>query len=426
MRIKFKQYVLTFITFTSVALIFYTLPSDKRRYDAINKRLPNSRIFAKFQLTISKSAPCIALKKKNSLETTNALLFRNVMLTQNDATLATQENSLSTWNFNRGFMKVICPSFNFTHGFMKEASSDHKDLLSKVPIVYTNGTGEYLSKQIDSMAVLESAVFVVRQEYANPYWVLIDMIDIYLTLNQTGVDPKKTTAIWGDNFTSSVVDQLWDVVFKGHIQVSPAAGKQLLIANQLTLRPDRKHSIALRRDYNQMQPLYGFRNLVYQNLGVVPNHFSCDAIRVLVVWRRDYVNHPRNPKGKIYRKVDNEDEVVATMRSLSYVLVTEVQLDRLSVVEQIRLMSESDVFWGVHGAGHAMSIFLPSHRVVVELMPTDQPSNWHMGHLSKLSGHKHLTEKVRKSTRASDGTYYTVPPSTVKKTLEDARRYLCD
>ena len=60
------------------------------------------------------------------------------------------------------------------------------DLLSKMPIVYTNGTGEYLSKQIDSMAVLESAVFVVRQEYANPYWVLIDMIDIYLTLNQTG------------------------------------------------------------------------------------------------------------------------------------------------------------------------------------------------------------------------------------------------
>ena len=71
-------------------------------------------------------------------------------------------------------------------------------------------------------------------------------------------------------------------------------------------------------------------------------------------------------------QVDNEAEVVATMRSVPFVLVTEVQLDRLSAVEQIRLMSETDVFWGVHGAGHAMSLFLPSDRVVVELMPSDK------------------------------------------------------
>ena len=191
------------------------------------------------------------------------------------------------------------------------------------------------------------------------------------------IEPSETTILWVDNHTSSVTDQLWDTVFKNHIQVSPQPEKRyrLIFASNLLLRPQRKLSVALQRSFSNLTILHEFRQHVYRKLGIAPNQFSCDAVRVLVVWRRDYVNHPGNPTGKIDRKVENEKEVIATMKSLNDVTVNEVQLDKLSVVDQIRLMSETDVFWGVHGAGHAMSIFLPSARVVVELVPSQKVSS---------------------------------------------------
>ena len=43
---------------------------------------------------------------------------------------------------------------------------------------------------------------------------------------------------------------------------------------------------------------------------------DCDKLTVLFLWRRDYLVHPRNPSGKVSRKVKNEDELISAVTDL--------------------------------------------------------------------------------------------------------------
>ena len=88
------------------------------------------------------------------------------------------------WKFEHGFIKVICPIFKFSQQFMDQVRRIHDNLLTNVPMVYTNSSLVSV-KPLEQWTKLDSVVLVIREEYANPYWVLIDLIDIYLALNQS-------------------------------------------------------------------------------------------------------------------------------------------------------------------------------------------------------------------------------------------------
>ena len=45
------------------------------------------------------------------------------------------------------------------------------------------------------------------------------------------------------------------------------------------------------------------------------------------------------------------------------------ELDKMSLVEQVRLFQRTSIFVAVHGAAHTLMMFLPPQAVVVEIMP---------------------------------------------------------
>ena len=155
---------------------------------------------------------------------------------------------------------------------------------------------------------------------------------------------------------------------------------------------------------------------------------SCSSsLRLTVVWRRDYVNHPGNSAGKISRKISNEQQVLSTLKELQHKIdVTEVQLETLSAKDQIRVMSSTDIFFGMHGAGHVMSTFMPPGGVVIELTIDSKASNANMRKVAENAGHTHLREVLPKSSQSADTLSHYVPQTVVQKLLKAALAHFCE
>lgn len=65
------------------------------------------------------------------------------------------------------------------------------------------------------------------------------------------------------------------------------------------------------------------------------------------------------------RQISNEDELVAMMRSYKNVNVTVVDLASLTFSEQLGVVSQTDIFIGMHGAALTHTLFLPSHAAMI-------------------------------------------------------------
>jgi hypothetical protein len=104
--------------------------------------------------------------------------------------------------------------------------------------------------------------------------------------------------------------------------------------------------------------------------------------RVTVILRKD-------GNGKtVHRQFQNEKEMIdALEQGTNNVDITVVDLVKLSLHDQIKLMRETDVLLGAHGAGLTHVLFLPPKSVLIEFGPVSA----FYKNLALLSGHEYLS-----------------------------------
>lgn len=141
---------------------------------------------------------------------------------------------------------------------------------------------------------------------------------------------------------------------------------------------------------------------------------SQKKLNILFILRRDYKNHPRNLAGIIDRKIANEEDVLKEIKdSFPTADITPVQLDLLPLKAQLEIVAKTDILFGMHGAAHAFSIFMPPGGAVVEMFNDNRKTyNWHMNKIATLSGHSYIkwgntdegaVDKLRKSITIPGG-----------------------
>ena len=129
-----------------------------------------------------------------------------------------------------------------------------------------------------------------------------------------------------------------------------------------------------------------FRNYFLTRHGVsLTNDKDCKKLNILFIWRRDYVAHPRNPTGKIRRKIKNGIELLQNAQNeFPHYSIKGMQMDKLSMKEQVAIISKTNILIGMHGAGMSHVLFLPAGSGVIELFPYDTlPSNIHFKAMSR-------------------------------------------
>jgi len=104
--------------------------------------------------------------------------------------------------------------------------------------------------------------------------------------------------------------------------------------------------------------------------GIRSRRRSENVRRILLVSRQDYEFSRRTGSNLLIRKISNEDEVVAALRkAFPTAEVQAVRLEQWTIEEQVRMIHQTDLFIGMHGAALGFSALLPENAAVLELFP---------------------------------------------------------
>ena len=272
---------------------------------------------------------------------------------------------------------------------------------------------------------------IQRFEYANVYWTIIDLLDIFITTQRLGIEPEKLNIVLMDAHPPSSLDPFWSVLFQRLIKLgTDYIFKQSnnVIFENLVWRYPRVNCPLLDRSPVTPNLIQPFRSFVLKRFGIPwePRLRDCGdkKFNVLVTFRRDYQNHPRNLEGIIDRKIANEKDVVNEMENgFPNLNITAAQLDSLPLKRQLELVASADIFFGMHGAAHAFPIFMAPGGAVIEMF-NFQSNNWHMERISTLSGHFHITwvnrdlkayNQITRSTTIPAG----IPSRLLRNAIED-------
>lgn len=156
---------------------------------------------------------------------------------------------------------------------------------------------------------------------------------------------------------------------------------------------------------------------------------DCSSISLLIVSRRNYVTHARNPAALVRRKIANEPQLEATLRARNPSFrVRSVQLERLSVQQQLELVASTDVMLGMHGAGLTHAIFLPDKSGLVEMVPSKLAAgNRHFHALARWRRIEYERWVGQSADDDSSQTNYTthVPTDVIDKLVKRVASRIC-
>ncbi|XP_060596300.1 uncharacterized protein LOC132750351 [Ruditapes philippinarum] len=267
---------------------------------------------------------------------------------------------------------------------------------------------------------------IVRRDYANLYWVIVDLYDIYHVAHLLNLDIKRIEILIVDAHPSTPLDQLWLQLFPKVTRVSHLTHK--VLCGNLVWGMRGLDSPLVKYKPTEKLFLQEFRYFVLSQIkhSSKLQELNCKNITITIVFRRDYVAHARNPSGRVNRKMSNDLQL---LQSISNIFrghnVKGVQLDILPVEEQIHLAAQTDILVGMHGAGLSHSVFLPSHAALVELFPLDFQTFSHFQFIAKWRNLTYAMWKNRNSGREKDKDSTTVDIPSIRSIIDKVYSKMC-
>ncbi|CAC5418349.1 XYLT [Mytilus coruscus] len=232
-----------------------------------------------------------------------------------------------------------------------------------------------LKRQAEIQTISNFTIAIQRYEYANVYHSMNDIFNVFLLHIFFHKDPKDSIILFADGHPKGHIDPLWETLFGRVIRVRHL--KQPVKFREMVWPMLEKFSPLNLFDLKQVSYIDHFRSFVLNKYGITPRSApNCDNTNVLFIWRHDYLSHPRNPKGKLARKIINENELFnATKKSFPDIRFKAADLALMSMTEQLKLISETDIIIAMHGAGLMLELFLPPKGGLIELLPRN-PKNF--------------------------------------------------
>lgn len=270
-------------------------------------------------------------------------------------------------------------------------------------------------------------IAVTRYEYANLYHCLTDWYNSFLVmkfLNHTSCD---TNILLIDAHPQVHLESVWKVIFNSSRKLS--ALNRRTYFSQLVWGIIGYNSL-LASSFSTIPPfIEEFRNMFLSRFNVTQSrHLICDQPRVLFLLRRNYVSHPRNPVGKVSRKISNEVELLHYISlNMPEATVDAIQIDKLNMQQQLQCIADTDVLVGMHGAGLSHAIFLPQWAAVVELVPhywSAESNQFKMIAVWRNLTYERWFNKDPRTEVAGLSTY--VPPYIISRLIKKAVARVCN
>lgn len=212
-------------------------------------------------------------------------------------------------------------------------------------------------------------IALTRYEYANIYHTMTDWYNAYLVARFFNKTLNETNVILIDGHPVGALDSVWTVLFNSTRRLPQLKSRTRF--KQMVWNIIGYNSLLLIHYIDSVPLIDDFHTDFLSRFKMkTSDKLDCDRVRILFIWRRDYLAHPRNPTGKLSRKIKNEAEILrAVKRKRSDFHVSGVQIDLFDFEQQLKMITQTDILIGMHGAGLTHTIFLPKHAALIELVP---------------------------------------------------------
>jgi glycoprotein 2-beta-D-xylosyltransferase len=213
-------------------------------------------------------------------------------------------------------------------------------------------------------------IAVMRYEYVNLYHTMTDFYNTFLVAKVFNITQGHMTILWIDGHPWGGLDTTWETLF-GKVLRAGDIRKPCLFEHMIWGIMG-YHSPLTRHAAYSAPYLEEFRKYFLISHGITKTSvLNCRQLKITVIWRRDYLAHPRKPSGLVTRKIKNEEEFLEKIKSVFVGYdVRGVQIDLYNMTEQLEMITDTDILVGMHGAGLTHVLFLPKHAGVVELCPS--------------------------------------------------------
>ncbi|CAF3435822.1 unnamed protein product [Rotaria socialis] len=247
---------------------------------------------------------------------------------------------------------------------------------------------------LENLVVInETTIAVNRYDYVNFYHTITDLYTVYLLCRFFRHNPASVRILFLDSHPKGNLDLLWSQLFHsynrlGYLHPSSIFYKELIWSppqakSELDIKQSRKIAPSYFSDFHQ-------HVLEKFNIDSEKNRFlNCQNVNIFFLLRHNYIAHPRNPTGDIQRKLTNENEILHQLKmkleNISSIHFTFNFFERLPMKRQLSIITQTDLFLGMHGAGLTHVLFMKSNRTLIELATAAWQKETHFEQMASIN-----------------------------------------
>jgi len=342
---------------------------------------------------------------------------------ENFSLIWNQKEDKEFYRYKPGFLTLECNTKLFATKVQsyKFTKTHNKDWLAALK------TSNGVTLQTDE-TIVKPMIAVTRYEYVNLYHTMTDWYNAFLVMSFFNLTPNTTNILVVDGHPAGGLDPVWEQLFNSVTRVGELKKRtqfQTLIMGWWGY----SSPLFVKQSATQLPLIEDFRSFFLSSYDIPVNRpLICDKIKILFIWRRPYLAHPRNPSGDVHRKVNNEDDVTdAIRRKYPSFTVTGIQTDSLSMRQQLQYTADADILLGMHGAGLSLCLMLPKHSALVEFMPQYIIPSYKK-HFKYMAESRRIIYRrwVNTDSKLEYPDHYTkLPPEDVLKQLTQVLGEMC-
>ncbi|CAF5119374.1 unnamed protein product, partial [Rotaria magnacalcarata] len=229
---------------------------------------------------------------------------------------------------------------------------------------------------LENLTVInETTIAVNRYDYVNFYHTTTDLYTVYLLCRFFRHNPASVRILFLDSHPKGNLDLLWSQLFHSYNRLGYLHTSSILYKELIWSPPQAKSELDIKQS-RKIAPSYfsDFHQYILEkfNIDSEKNRFlNCRNVNIFFLLRHNYIAHPRNPTGDIQRKLINENEILHQLKmkfeNISSIHFTFNYFERLPMKRQLSIITQADIFLGMHGAGLTHVLFMKSNRTLIEL-----------------------------------------------------------
>lgn len=271
-----------------------------------------------------------------------------------------------------------------------------------------------------------STTVVVYREYPHNFFhAMTQWYNIYILSILHGFEMKSVNILLLDRGPATHLDAQWRLLFRTVRKAGELAGP--LFLHEAIFNIAGHESLMYYFSLPSLPFIESFSRFFLDNFGLKTKiKYDCSNLTITLVVRHDYYMHPgvSTEKRIAERKYKNEEELITSLqRKFPGHSLRILAAEDMSLPEQLKLTSQTDILIGMHGCVLTHTLFLPHHAMVLELYPSFWKIQGFFSAISRWRNIKYYMWQNKDQNNEFPNHYTYIPTDVLDELFEKSQQH---